>query len=177
MKKYSRYSATKTAKSQQQTPELLDNIRVQWTIDNRGISEALWCDAKLIEFVMPNKWRLIFWGTVCYSKLASCQACTVMWSFEPRSGRRSSEIWTVWMISMICVSLGTCWWSWARIWLIPFSNQWTQGKCMWKWYMMTPHFLRHWRTWSLREGQLAKCHRDLAIKWVWCTERQLLSSE
>lgn len=41
-KKYLRPSAAKTAKSQQLTAELLDNMRTLWTIDDRDRTVAKW---------------------------------------------------------------------------------------------------------------------------------------
>lgn len=71
--KYSKLSATKTAKPRQRTAQLLGNILVLWAIEKRDRTKAIWWDAKVVEVVLLNRRVVIILGTVCYSELAKYQ--------------------------------------------------------------------------------------------------------
>lgn len=58
--KYSRSLAMKAARCQQWAPELLENIRMLWTIFDSDKTEAIWCDTEVIEVVLSIESGMVF---------------------------------------------------------------------------------------------------------------------
>lgn len=147
MKTYLGYSEIKTAKSQQRTSKLLKIIRVLWTTDNRDRTGTLWWNAKVIEVILSNMQGMILSTTICYYQVASYQdwfckvkflkprdAFKFLWNLDSANDfNESVSVWTI--ANEFEPSLTHC-----------FSTQWKQWKCIWKWYKITFHCWKHWRT-------------------------------